>query len=173
MHSDQRTAPAVEFDHVVITSQLQKRPSRHIDVQKENAAFRELADHLAADPDKLLQRLVEIMLKLCEADTVGISVEQTDDKGARIFRWVAMAGALKHLIGGTTPRNFSPCGVCVDQNQPLLMERLDRVYTYFKKRRCHLSRPYCFRGKSKVILRVRSGSWRIAIGGNLIAKMCA
>lgn len=133
MHPDQGTAPAMEFEHVVITSQLQHRPSRHIDIQQENAAFRDLAHHLAADPDKLLQRLVEIALHLCDADTVGISVEQTDDDGGKIFRWVAMAGALKHLIGGTTPRNFSPCGVCVDRNQPLLMERLDRAYPYFKK----------------------------------------
>ena len=133
MHSDQGTAPALEFEHVVITSQLQQRPSRHVDLQKENAAFRDLARHLAADPDRLLQSLVEIALNLCEADTVGISVEQTDDKGGKIFRWVAMAGALKHLIGGTTPRNFSPCGVCVDRNQPLLMERLDRAYPYFSE----------------------------------------
>jgi hypothetical protein len=133
MHSDQGTAPALEFEHVVITSQLQLRPSRRIDVQQENAAFRDLARHFAADPDKLLQRLVEIALDLCDADTVGISVEQTDDNGDKIFRWVAMAGALKQLIGGTTPRNFSPCGVCVDRNQPLLMERLDRAYPYFRK----------------------------------------
>jgi hypothetical protein len=32
--------------------------------------------------------------KLYEADTVGISVEQTNDKDERIFRWVAMAGEL-------------------------------------------------------------------------------
>lgn len=63
---------------------------------------------------------------------MGISLEEVDDAGQAIFRWVAMAGELKHLIGGTTPRNFSPCGVCVDQNQPVLMDRLDRVYPYFK-----------------------------------------
>ena len=133
MKGIQQAGTAMEFERVVITSQLQQRPSRQSGVQQENAAFRELADHLAADPDKLLQRLVEIALKLCEADTVCISVEQTDDKGDKVFRWVAMAGALKHLIGGTTPRNFSPCGVCVDRNQPLLMERPDRVYAYFKE----------------------------------------
>lgn len=133
MRSDQGTSRALELADVVITAQLQQRPSRQIDLQKENAAFRDLARHLAADPDKLLQKLVEIALELCDADTVGISVEQTDDDGSRIFRWVAMAGALKHLNGGTTPRNFSPCGVCVDRNQPLLMERLDRAYPYFRE----------------------------------------
>ena len=35
------------------------------------------------------------------------------------------------MIGGTTPRNFSPCGVCVDQNQPVLMADIGSVYGYF------------------------------------------
>jgi signal transduction histidine kinase len=131
MSTEQRRVPAVDYEHVVITPQLQQRASRYIDPEKENAAFRDLASHLADDPDKLLQKLVEIALNLCAADTVGVSVEEADENGGRIFRWVAMAGALKDLIGGTTPRNFSPCGVCVDQNQPLLMERLDRAYPYF------------------------------------------
>ena len=123
----------VELESVVVTDQLQWRPPRQVDLQRENAAFRELADHFASAPDAFLQRLVEITVNLCDAGTVGISVEQTSDTGEKIFRWVAMAGELKHLIGGTTPRNFSPCGVCVDQNQPLLMERLDRFYPYFRE----------------------------------------
>jgi hypothetical protein len=129
------TAQAREtiLEDVVITSELQKRPTREFDLQRENDSFRELADHFARDPDKFLDRMVELALVLCDADTVGVSVEQTDEKGQRIFRWVAMAGSLRHLIGGTTPRHFSPCGICVDQNAPLLMERLDRFYPYFKE----------------------------------------
>jgi hypothetical protein len=121
------------LESIIITPQLQERTPRQTDVRVENAAFRELAALLVGEPDGLLQRLVELTLTLCDADTVGISVEQVDDKGDKIFRWVAMAGELKHLIGGTTPRNFSPCGVCVDRNQPLLMDHIDRVYPYFKE----------------------------------------
>jgi hypothetical protein len=127
------TALDVTLADVIITSDLQTRPSRETDLHRENSAFRELADHLANDPEKFLERLVELALGLCNAGTVGISVEQTDDKSERVFRWVAMAGELKHLLGGTTPRNFSPCGICVDQNAPLLMDRLDRFYPYFRE----------------------------------------
>jgi hypothetical protein len=131
---DPRETPgSATLESIVITSQLQLRPPRQTDLQQENAAFRELADYLADEPDKLLGRLVELGVKLCDADTVGISVEQVNAEGERIFRWVALAGQLKHLVGGTTPRNFSPCGVCVDQNGPLLMDRLDRYYPYFKE----------------------------------------
>ncbi len=127
------TGVDVVLADVIITSDLQSRPSREIDLQTENSAFRELADHLAANPEKFLARLVELAMTLCDAGTVGISVEQTNDKGERIFLWVAMAGELKHMLGGTTPRNFSPCGICVDQKAPLLMDRLDRFYPYFRE----------------------------------------
>jgi hypothetical protein len=137
VNSDQSHAAASVLNstlsEVIITSDLQSRPSRGIDLQTENNAFRELADHLATDPEKFLERLVELARNLCDAGTIGISVEQTNDKGERIFLWVAMAGELKHLLGGTTPRNFSPCGICVDQKTPLLMDRLDRFYPYFRE----------------------------------------
>ena len=58
---------------VIITSDLQERPSREIDLQRENNAFRELADHLASDQGKFLERLVELALMLCGAGTVGIT----------------------------------------------------------------------------------------------------
>lgn len=127
------TGVGVSLADVIITTDLQSRPSRDVDLEKENGAFRELADHLATDPEKFLERLVELARTLCDAGTVGISVEQTNSKGEGIFLWVAMAGELKDMLGGTTPRNFSPCGICVDQKAPLLMDRLDRFYPYFRE----------------------------------------
>ena len=132
MPGEARNSIPAGLDQVVITSQLQHRPPREHDLAKENEAFRQLAHHFASEPDRFLDRLVELAVKICDADTAGISLEQTTAEGARIFRWVAMAGELKHLIGGTTPRDFSPCGVCVDQNRPLLMAGLDRVYADFR-----------------------------------------
>ncbi len=132
MHGKQAIGTPEGLRDVVITSQLQNRPPRQHDLVRENAAFRELAHHLAASPDGFLHHLVEVALGLCDAGTAGISLEETSE-AERIFRWVAMAGELKHLTGGTTPRNFSPCGLCVDQNRPLLLSGLDRVYTDFKQ----------------------------------------
>jgi signal transduction histidine kinase len=121
------------LESVVITAELQQRKSRPPNLKQENDAFHELANCLAKTPDQVLDRLVELTRGLCHADTVGISLEESDEAGQRIFRWIAMAGELKHLIGGTTPRDFSPCGVCVDTNQPLLMEGLDRFYPQFRE----------------------------------------
>jgi hypothetical protein len=133
MRHDQDSLPApVPLESVITASQLTQRPARQFDLQQESEAFRMLADFLASEPDTFLDRLVEFALRLCSADTVGISIEETDATDQRIFRWIAMAGELKHLIGGTTPRNFSPCGVCVDTNGPLLMSGPDRCYPYLR-----------------------------------------
>src|SRR5579863_2144762 len=91
MNSMQMLSNAIVLESVVVTAQLQQRLPRPVDLQWENAAFQELAGHLTSEPDAFLQRLVEITVKLCDADTVGISLEQTADNGEKIFRWVAMA----------------------------------------------------------------------------------
>lgn len=121
------------IESVIATQDLINRTVHPPNLQEENSAFHELATALAADPITFLDKLVEVGIRLCRADTVGISVEETDAGGKPIFRWIAMAGELKDMVGGTTPRNFSPCGVCVDTRQPLLMNGLDRAYPYFKE----------------------------------------
>jgi hypothetical protein len=85
MNSMPMLPTAIELESVVVTAQLQERPPRQVDLQRENAAFRELAGHLNSEPDAFLQRLAETTVNLCDADTVGISVEQTDENGEKDF----------------------------------------------------------------------------------------
>jgi two-component sensor histidine kinase len=85
---------------------------------------------MAADPSKIFQVCVDLVLELCHADTCGISLRERTDDGEDIFRWVALAGQLKEHLHKTTPRFSSPCGICVDSNAPLLMQRPELVYPY-------------------------------------------
>jgi hypothetical protein len=133
MDLEPNSSPTLPPEAVIFTPQLVYRNCRPSNPIEENKAFHKLALCLVSNPDGFLDRLVEVALKLCDGDTVGISVETTDAQGSPIFRWVAMAGELKGLVGGTTPRDFSPCGICVDQNQPLLMKDLARAYPYFRQ----------------------------------------
>ena len=92
--------------------------------------MRRLADTMATDPSATFQACVELGLEFCDADTCGISLRERTAAGEDIFRWIALAGMLKEHLHGTTPRYFSPCGICVDSNAPLLMKRPELVYTY-------------------------------------------
>ncbi len=49
-------------------------------------------------------------LLLCPAHTSGLSLLHKNDRG-QFFHWDAMAGVLRDKVGGTTPRNFSPCEI--------------------------------------------------------------
>jgi len=115
---------------VTITPELWFRESRAPNVAAEEAAMRRLAATMATDPSKTFQVCVELALELCHADTCGISLRERTDAGEDIFRWIALAGQLKQHLHGTTPRYFSPCGICVDNGAPLLMRRPELLYKY-------------------------------------------
>jgi len=61
-------------------------------------------------PQAVLQKLVDIAVEFCGADSAGISLE---DPEAKKFRWVAISGSFSQYLYGTTPRFFSPCGTCL------------------------------------------------------------
>jgi len=112
-----------------ITPQLWLRAARTPDIKAEKAALLLLADTLATAPSDVFQVCADLVLELWQADTCGISIRERSDNGEDIFRWIAMAGELKHHLHGTTPRHFSPCGLCVDGNEPLLMQRPELAYS--------------------------------------------
>ncbi len=115
---------------VTITPELWFRRSRSPNVVAEEAAMRRLAETMATDPSKTFQVCVKLALELCRAESCGISLRERTDDGEDIFRWIAVAGQLKQHLHGTTPRYFSPCGICVDNGAPLLMQRPELVYKY-------------------------------------------
>ncbi len=100
--------------------------------------MRRLADTMAAEPSKTFQVCVDLALELCGADTCGISLRERTEGGEDVFRWIAMAGQLKHHLHGTTPRYHSPCGIAVDKSAPVLMARPELFYTYLD-----VGPPFC------------------------------
>jgi two-component sensor histidine kinase len=124
------TEPPISIADITITPELWARPARPVEVAAETAAIRRLSDTMATDPSQIFQLCVDLALELCGADTSGISLRERTAAGADVFRWIALAGAMRQHLGGTTPRHFSPCGITVDSGMPLLMRRPELVYRY-------------------------------------------
>src|SRR5690349_13915339 len=97
----------VTIEDISITHELSRRFSPAPDYLREKMALQELAQAMSGAPDLMLSRLVSVAKDVCDASSAGISVLE----GA-VFRWVGLAGKLTAFNGTTTPRNFSPCGVC-------------------------------------------------------------
>ncbi|MEO5903549.1 MAG: GAF domain-containing sensor histidine kinase, partial [Gemmatimonadaceae bacterium] len=97
---------------------------------------RRLSALLTGDPQILLDTLMAVAVELCgrppTAATAGVSLLERVDSEHQQFRWVSMAGQLSAHVGGTTPRDDSPCGICLDEGRPVLFSRPDLRFTYFQ-----------------------------------------
>ena len=99
------TNQSVPLASVLSTEQLKIRPSRAPALAEENEALLELARALANAPRAILQRLVDAALRLCHADSAGVSIQESEN-GQPIFRWHALAGALSSHFRGNNPETF-------------------------------------------------------------------
>lgn len=103
---------------------------------RENIALRRIAAATTEEPYGVLQGLLQAAIELCgggaDTSTAGVSMIEPAPDGGQQFRWVAMAGCLASHLGGTTPRNFSPCGECLDKGESIVLSRPDLKYDYFR-----------------------------------------
>jgi len=106
---------------------LRRRASRAPDFAAENAALVFLMSEMGTSPTTILQTLADTALKVCRADSAGISLLEKED-GLPLFRWHAVAGGWSPFIGSTMPRDMSPCGVVIDRDSVLLLERPERHF---------------------------------------------
>jgi PAS domain S-box-containing protein len=124
------------LESILCTTELQRRPSRPPDYEKEHRALVALMSALADSPTTIFETLAETILDITECDSAGLSLLTRDGKkpdacGKR-FYWPAIAGMWNPHVGGGTPRNFGPCGDVLDQNRTLLFRHFERRYPYLK-----------------------------------------
>ncbi len=120
---------------VIVTDSLWSRPSRPPDLNREIEAFRVLGREvlLSQDPRSILNSLIRHATTLCKAQSAGISLLEKAENGEQIFRWVAATGTMGTYIDRTTPRDFSPSGICLERNCAQLFSHPERYYTYLNR----------------------------------------
>ena len=122
------------LESILCTEELQRRPSRPPDYEKENCALVALVSALADSPSTVLQTLAKTILDITQCDSAGLSLLTRDGKKPDVcgkkFYWPAIAGMWNPHVGGGTPRNFGPCGDVLDQNRTLLFRHFERRYPY-------------------------------------------
>src|SRR4051812_24446334 len=118
-HAEQTGRTAARLEDVLATEELARRPARPPDFEAENRALVRLAREMATHPETILQKLVDAALELCRAESAGVSILEPCD-GPGVFRWHAVAGRFAPNVGGTMPRDLSPCGAVLDRDAVLL-----------------------------------------------------
>jgi PAS domain S-box-containing protein len=120
---------AISLDDVLVTTDLARRPARPPDYEAENRALVDLAVTMAESPQMILQKLAEVALVLCRADSAGISVLEPGGASG-MFRWNAIAGQFASYMGGQVARENSPCGTVLDREVPLLFSHPERHFDF-------------------------------------------
>jgi hypothetical protein len=111
--------PGFEMHDLLDSPEFTRRQLDRRSTSREQAALSQILQRLSTGSlEAALQELVECAVEYCGADSAGVSLEEPDGKGGGQFRWIATAGSFRKYLNGTTPRNFSPCGVCIDENRP-------------------------------------------------------
>jgi two-component sensor histidine kinase len=132
--------PASLPPDLFITDELRRRPPKSADYLQEKLALLDVAMQLGDRPDELLPHLVDLGRELGGAISGGLCLyEPTPAPG--VFRWHHLRGYLERFNGGTTPRDFSPCGVTLDADTAILCRRPERTYTWLAD--AGISLPEC------------------------------
>ena len=128
------SVPTASLESILCTEELQRRPSRPPDYEKENHALVKLVSALADSPTTIFRTLAEAIQDITQCDSAGLSLLTRDGKTPHIdgkrFYWPAIAGMWNPHVGGGTPRDFGPCGDVLDQNRALLFTHFERRYPY-------------------------------------------
>ena len=126
---------AAPLESILCTEELDRRPSRPPNHEKENRALVQLVTALADSPGTILQTLAKTILDITQCDSAGLSLltrnGKTPDVRGKRFYWPAIAGTWSPYVGDGTPRDFGPCGDVLDQNRTLLFRHFERRYPYF------------------------------------------
>ena len=103
---------AAPLESILCTEELQRRPSRPPDYEKENRALVKLVSALADSPSTIFQTLADTIQDITQCDSAGLSLltrdGKTPDVDGKRFYWPAIAGMWNPHVGGGTPREFRP-----------------------------------------------------------------
>ena len=102
---------------------LASRRSRPPDHVAEAGALLELAAALGRNPANLCQRLADLALSLCRADSAGVSVLEDD-----VWRWCGLAGLYASHRGETLRRGASPASACFEERRSHLLSYPERSF---------------------------------------------
>jgi two-component sensor histidine kinase len=123
----QQALPRPTVADVFITDELYRRAPAKTDYLQEKLALQDLATRMVDQPEEVLPRFVDLALEMTGGVSAGLSLYE-ENPAPGIFRWQYLRGVLAPFNGATTPRDFSPCGITLDCNAPVLSLHPERVY---------------------------------------------
>jgi len=111
------TDTGLEVLDVVTEGALASRPSHARDIAAQMEAMKRIADCFLDKPEAVLQELVDAAVKLCGADSAGISIVKDDATDESYYHWVATSGEYSGFLNAVLPRYPSACGITLERGR--------------------------------------------------------
>lgn len=102
------------------------RQSRSSTLQMEG--LNQLALAFLDRPETIIQELVTAAVRLCGADSAGVSIEREGKTDENFYQWIATAGEYSPFLNATLPRYPSACTVCLERGTPQLFRVNERFF---------------------------------------------
>ena len=100
--------------------------SRNGSMQMEG--LHRLAVAFVEQPEAILQELVNAAVRLCGADSAGISIERDGKTDEHYYQWIATAGEYSTFLDASLPKFPSACTVCLQRGSPQLFRVNERFF---------------------------------------------
>lgn len=117
------------FAEVYHSTDLDSRPVSQMNPRLEKAAIQELALRMLEDPESVLPAFGDLAMELSGGISSGFSLVQ-EGTSPLVFRWSYLRGSLASFKGALTPRDFSPCGITLNEHKPVLAVHPERAYDW-------------------------------------------
>ena len=122
---------AIQLSDILITEQLQRRPKRLANIQKELEALRNINRYIAQGSAAPVSELCDYVATMCQAGSAGVSVLRTIGE-KECLSWEVVVGKAASMVGGNAPRNDCPCGVSLKHKAPQLFDRPARYFRWME-----------------------------------------
>lgn len=120
------TAVRVPLSDVVATAKLRGRNSRAPNLTLENDALHRLARAVTKDPLNLIEDILSVAVRVCDADSAGLSVYDRDKPGH--FRLLRVTGRMSKLSGTSVPIENSIGGFTLSTGETQLLTYPERHF---------------------------------------------
>lgn len=117
------------FEEIYVTAELARRPARASVPTAQRRAIHTLMERMVGQPSAVLPAFVDLAMKANRGVSAGLSLLRSEP-GPAVFVWKHLRGSLAAFEGAETPRDFSPCGVTLDTDGPVLSRHPERVYDW-------------------------------------------
>ena len=104
-----------------------RRPHSHNAV-RQMEVLHQLAVAFVESPEMMLQVLANAAVKLCGADSAGISIERDGKTEDHFYKWIATAGEYSAFLNASLPHYPSACTVCLQRGSPQLFRVNEKFF---------------------------------------------